>query len=189
MILITMKKISLRIFSNKAVSAFWKSTVGTPCMIVASLFILGTGFSGKILHYLAGLLALSIALAACGKEKEGAIPFASCSCWTKNAIDTWNLSALFLKDADPDQIYHDAIDQVARIVYYSKQDTAYVYQRTDKHLYTINQICNFPEFAKQWTSGTTVYLEGTRYQPCNPPGGIATVSYFDLILTKLIISK
>jgi hypothetical protein len=103
-------------------------------------------------------------------------------------VDTWNLNALFLKDADPDQIFHDAIDQIARIVYYSKSDTAYVYQRHES-LYAINQICNFPAFAKQWTSGTTVYFEGTRYQPCSHPGGIAITSYFDLILTKLIISN
>jgi hypothetical protein len=38
-----MKKISLRIFSNKAVAAFRKSTVGTLCIIVAFLFILGAG--------------------------------------------------------------------------------------------------------------------------------------------------
>jgi hypothetical protein len=43
MILIKMKKFSLKIFSNKAVAVFRKSTVGTLCIIVVSLFILSAG--------------------------------------------------------------------------------------------------------------------------------------------------
>jgi hypothetical protein len=42
-----MKKISLKIFSNKAVAAFRKSTVGTLCIIVAFLFIMGAGCANE----------------------------------------------------------------------------------------------------------------------------------------------
>jgi hypothetical protein len=38
-----MKKNISKIFPNKAVAAFWKSTVGTLCIIVTSLFILSAG--------------------------------------------------------------------------------------------------------------------------------------------------
>jgi hypothetical protein len=38
-----MKKISSKIFSNKVIAAFRKSTVGTLCIIVVSLFILSAG--------------------------------------------------------------------------------------------------------------------------------------------------
>jgi hypothetical protein len=52
----------------------------------------------------------------------------------------------------------------------------------------ICEICNYPDFAKAWTipvNGCKIYFEGITYQACIPKGGIATVAYFDYILTVL----
>lgn len=122
----------------------------------------------------AGMMMAVVSLACEGKEKMyenpveiplentswelvGIVDSASYSCWTKQIRDTCSISTLFLKDVDTDQIYHDTRDQTARIVYFSKSDTTYVYQRHDT-FYDINKICNFPKLAKQWANGVTVYL-------------------------------
>jgi hypothetical protein len=146
---------------------------------------------------IASVMLMFVGVVACGEDEQAEnedniVSFALCSCWTEQVFDTCSLTALFLKDADAAQALSDAYkDNIARVVYFSESDSAYIYKRHKEYpvLHSINIICNFPEFAKHWESKTTVYLEGIRYQPCNHFGGIATLNYFDIILTKLTISK
>jgi hypothetical protein len=134
--------------------------------------------------------------------EDGNVPFAPCLCEGQEqqlaGIAISQSEAYLFKDSIPKQIEKNIQrdihlpenkDGVKWIIYDSQTDIAYLYNGIHAIL-QICKICNYPDFAKKWDipqNGQLVYFNGITYQACNPPGGIATVSYFDFVLTHLKI--
>jgi hypothetical protein len=138
-----------------------------------------------------------------GKDDEqGNVPYNPCLCEGQEQ----KLADIFIspdvvylfKDSIPKQIEKNMYDNIYQpenedglkwIIYDSETDIAHIYHGIGVFM-MIYKICNFPDFAKKWDipqNGQLVYFKGITYQACNPPGGIATVSYFDFVLTHLEI--
>jgi hypothetical protein len=103
-----MKKISLKIFSNKAVAAFRKSTVGTLCIIVAFLFIMGAG---------------------CDNEKENEIVSLKGTKWKLAGIvdvQTGELKELEPKDCEECYTLEFDTDSTALLQSVSNEGRAYI---------------------------------------------------------------
>jgi hypothetical protein len=153
----------------------------------------------NILKLIAMLLILTSSF-TCEKtetEIDDIVPYAPCSCEDKEQA---NLifspgEALLFKDYIPEQIQKEMHEELYQegnktglkwIVYDSKTDTVCLYVGLSNML-CIHEICNYPDFAKEWNipqNGQKVYYDGIAYQPCSPKGGIASVSYFDYVLTN-----
>lgn len=135
-------------------------------------------------------------------EMDGSVPYTPCLCEGKEqqlaGIPISSGEVYLFKDSIPKQIEKNMHEDIYRpennegvkwIIYDSEIDTAYIYHGVG-NLLMIYKIYNFPDFAKIWSipqNGRIVFFNGISYQACNPPGGIATVSYFDFVLTHLKI--
>jgi hypothetical protein len=142
------------------------------------------------------LLILVIGFYSCKEEDEGNVPYAHCSCDDKPLAEmNFPLGEAHLfKDFIPENMnlqirkeLNENNGTVIWIIYDSKTDKASL-TVGEGVLQNICEICNYPDFAKNWSippNGCKVYFEGITYQPCVFKGGIATISYYDYILTKL----
>jgi hypothetical protein len=120
-------------------------------------------------------------------ETDGIVPYAPCSCEDKEQASLIFSpgEALLFKDSIPNDM---AFQILSWIVFDSKTDTAILTIGGKGAIEHICEICNYPDFAKAWDipiNGCKIYFEGIAYAPCIPKGGIATVSYYDYILTVL----
>jgi len=139
------------------------------------------------------LLMLAGGVTSCKKEKNGNVPYKPCPCKNKPASNSFSRGEAYLfRDSVPRQIIFDIDPAVSGIIYYSETGEAYIgfrgFSVTDALLHT-GFICNFPDFAKEWDipeNGLKIYFEGQAYTACNPGGGIATIVWYDYMLTKLV---
>jgi hypothetical protein len=118
---------------------------------------------------------------------NGNVAYAPCACDDKPlaALPISSGEAYVFKDSIPSEM---AFQIVNWIVFYSKTDTAVLTIKGGGAIEHICEICNYPDFAKDWNipiNGCKVYFEGIAYESCTPKGGIATVSHYDYILTVL----
>jgi hypothetical protein len=149
------------------------------------------------------VLALCVVLAGCfysctnRAEAGGNVPFKPCPCEEeKPMFGPFQGEAYLFRDFIPEEMLHqiskensdDPSRGVRWIVFNSETGRAELTVARSTML-GISEICNFPTFALEWNipkNGCKVYLEGISYESCVPKGGIAMVTYSDLILTNLI---
>ncbi|MDR2066080.1 MAG: hypothetical protein LBP85_10300 [Prevotellaceae bacterium] len=151
----------------------------------------------KILQTAALLLILA-GMLACGKEEkntQGNVPYRPCDCDDKPLanLDFPSGEAYLFNDSIPNDMDFQIRDELNQghivnwIVYDSETDKTSL-TVGEGSIRNICEICNYPDFAKAWSipqNGYKVYFEGITYEPCIPKGGIATISYYDYILTVL----
>jgi len=154
----------------------------------------------KILRLIAIMLVLTGNISSCAERDElgGDVPYKPCPCEKEMPLlETQHLSrgkAYLFRDSISKQMLYqmyselsNATQVVSWIVFDSKKDSATLTIGGGPIL-NICVICNFPNFVKEWKipqNGCKVYFEGVMYESCVPKGGIATISYFDYVLTNL----
>ena len=120
------------------------------------------------------VLLFAAGLFACTEKEEekNNVPYIACP-HGESYMDTIQLKnqAYLFNDSVPElmqtkllQISNES-GYVAWIIYMSDNNTATMYARTKQEHGTYN-ICNYPEFAKQWNvplTGQKVYYEGTTF--------------------------
>lgn len=120
----------------------------------------------------------------------GNVPYEPCQCKERIIPISFQGEAYLFEDFIPEKI-KEKIDEkrnrgvVSWIVFDSKTNLA-ILHRTEGAIYSICEICNYPNFAKEWKipiNGAKVFFDGTAYMPCIPKGSIGTVSHYDLILS------
>ena len=157
----------------------------------------------KITALSAILLSLAGVITTCDKEKTGNVPFKLCPC--EKEMSLWELQhfprgeAYLFKDSIPEQVMNQISDviysapfpKICWIIYYSETDVASIYisnifHPKDGNIMSIGLICNFPDFAKEWTipeNGIKVMIEGLMYNDCR--NHYAYYVPFDYVLTNL----
>lgn len=147
------------------------------------------------------LLTLLGNVASCtlsiGFNEDGIVPYSDCPCEEGQFLtEVVSLieEALFIKDPIQEQwnkMGRTYSTKKCWIVYESKTNTTtLIISAHNEVCCQIMDICNFPDFAKDWNiskNGQEVYFAGTVYQPIPPRGGLmfGIASYYDFILTYL----
>ena len=159
--------------------------------------------SRKILVHAAMVLMLAGSFFSCLKKVEsdggGNVPYKPCDCsWIEfgepmkeKGYRKFKDVYLF-KDDVPEQMFTQMHElskrkQISYIVFNS--DTDHVGMdilpiQGSGNIISTGRICNFPDFAKEWTipqNGVKVDVEGVTYEACWG-GGVLNKSYFDYIL-------
>lgn len=137
----------------------------------------------------------------CGQEKTidiHNVPYVPCPCNEDMQLAELSFpqgEAYLFKDSVPIQREMQLLEEayeghvVKWIVFDSETGEANL-SIAENAILNICEICNFPDFTKICNisiNGRKVYFEGVTYKPCIPKGGSGTVSYFDYILTTLVM--
>ncbi len=148
----------------------------------------------KTISFKAIALFLLTAGMGCKEEPYNNVPYDECNCSElkkANTEFTKKNAVLYIVSSEKEEdnllIDTNTESYFTRIIYNKKTGVARIYSQTGIFL-QIYRICNFPEFVKKWTiseKGQKVYFEGDVYNSCEKLGGIATVTYYDYILTIL----
>jgi len=141
----------------------------------------------KILKPIAIVLMLVGSFCSC--TENGEVPYKPCPCdEEKPMLEIQQFpqgEAYLFKDYIPEpmaiqinnKIYSDPYPKVCWIVYDSKTDVAIIrianicLNSKDDCLLRIGQICNFPDYVKEWAipeNGCKVDIEGISYESCFP---------------------
>jgi hypothetical protein len=152
----------------------------------------------KIILQTAAILLILASAFTCEKENKednGNVPYAPCECNDKPLaqVNFPSGEAYLFKDSVPNnmdfQIRSELNQrQVVNWIVYDSETNKASLTVGEGSIRNICEICNYPAFAKEWSipkNGCKVYFEGITYETCIPKGGIATISYFDYILTIL----
>lgn len=133
----------------------------------------------KILQLTAIMLILAGMMIACGKDKEdtqGNVPYKTCDCTGEEVIGIKLPEEAWL-------VADSAYDRKDSIAYYA------TFNYNKSHDKIIVNICNFPDFAKNWDGiflqGREVYLSGKLYNTCYELPHYEFELCFDMILTNL----
>ena len=141
---------------------------------------------------------------SCGKRIEtgGEVPYKDCPCdeekplWEEQRFPRGE--AYLFKDYIPEQMnnyFNDKMSSVpfpniCYIVYNSETDVATIgianLDRPETNIMFIGQICNYPDFAKEWDiheNGIKIIIEGRMYRDCR--NHYSYYVPFDYILTSL----
>ena len=144
-------------------------------------------------------VALAGSLFSCGEKAEegGGVPFVACPCDEYDAPlgNVKGVARLFFDEVfwsvpmDSERIvFRSATSEHTDIVKLALDDPRF---RTPSGGWVFVDICNFPDFAKEWNvpGGVTVYYEGTLYPWCDILGILCrgTGPCYSMILTKLKI--
>lgn len=133
------------------------------------------------------------------ERQIGNVPFKSCSC-EKEIIRKFSSEAYLFRNSISEQMadyisnkmYSEPFPVVSWIVFYTERDEAVInignlFYPNGGHILSVGQICNFPDFAKEWSiseNGIKVDFDGIMREPCNPSGSQHVV-HFDFTLTTL----
>jgi hypothetical protein len=143
----------------------------------------------KILKFTAILLIVAGSFSCGDKEDvDGTVPYAPCDCEKEGKREVKFPKIRLFKSSISPQIEEEVMYAAEQsnelwMLYDSNTETARIYSA-----HSIGLVCNYPDFAKKWdipTTGCFVYGEGISSEPCNPPEGIASVTYVDVVLTIL----
>jgi hypothetical protein len=138
-------------------------------------------------------------ITSCSKEgsETGEVPYVPCPCEEEKELASFSIptgEAYLFKDSIPQQIWFqinikisESNEVVKWIIFDTKTNRAVLQVgKTDTLLRKVCEICNYPDFAKEWDipiNGRKVYFEGITYQACNP-AGFADAVYLDYVLTN-----
>ena len=152
----------------------------------------------KIFNHVAIVLILAGNFYSCAKraESSGDVPYKPCLCDEEKHLWGEGLfkgEAYLFKDFIPEQIKKQINDELSEIehrvnwfVFDSNTNAANF--TSVKECFSYGDICNFPDFVKDWyipENGCKVYFEGFFYEPCVFRGGVGIFGNYDLILTSL----
>lgn len=129
-------------------------------------------------------------------HEEGEVPYKPCPCDSGASVDILHGEVYLFKDYIPQGINYQTINAevsgiqlgICVLVFNSETEEAYLTPLNDVPEFSnpaYFRICNFPDFAKEWTipeNGCRVYLEGKLYENC---GGITLGTHLDYLLTHL----
>jgi len=147
----------------------------------------------KILKYAALALLVAGSLASCAKKAEtgGEVPFAPCPCEFDVEPEVIKGTAVLLVNPDwyPDQW----CDRIVSVTDEYGERTYLFLNKSEPDAWQVManvEICNFPDFAKEWYSPSPeeridVYYEGFMYPWCEISTPGCRQLCYSLILTKL----